>query len=155
MMPRTSVQDADGDGGGSWGMRFDNKIAIVVRDDLPVWQKLNMTAFLASGVAGGRDEVMGEPYEDASGNRYLPMFRQPVLVFAAGAEQLREVWARAAQRGLGVTVFTQELFTTGNDEDNRAAVRAVPADKRDFAGLALPARRADVDKAVKGLPLHP
>ena len=31
---------------------FVTKIAVVIRDDLPVWQKLNMTAFLASGVAG-------------------------------------------------------------------------------------------------------
>lgn len=32
-------------------MKFDTKIAIVVRADLPTWQKLNMTAFLASGIA--------------------------------------------------------------------------------------------------------
>jgi hypothetical protein len=137
------------------GMRFDTKIAIVVREDLPVWQKLNMTAFLASAVAGGRDEVMGQPYQDGSGNAYLPMFGQPVLVFAAGPDGLRAVWERARQRGLGLAVFTQELFSTGNDDDNRAAVRAVPAEKLDLAGLALHGRRTDVDKAVKGLPLHP
>jgi hypothetical protein len=136
-------------------MRFDTKIAIVVREDLPVWQKLNMTAFLASGVAGGRDGVMGQPYQDGTGNGYLPMFRQPVLLFAAGPAALRTVWERARQRGLGLAVFTQELFATGNDEDNRAAVRAVPAEKLDLAGLALHGRRADVDKVVKGLSLHP
>jgi hypothetical protein len=27
---------------------FDTKIAIVVRDDLAIWQKLNVTAFLTS-----------------------------------------------------------------------------------------------------------
>src|SRR6266700_670145 len=63
------------------GMRFDTKIAIVVRGDLPVWQKLNVTAFLASGVAGGIPGLVGKPYEDASGNGYLEMFRQPVLVY--------------------------------------------------------------------------
>ena len=31
---------------------FDTKIAIVVREDLAVWQKLNVTAFLTSGVVG-------------------------------------------------------------------------------------------------------
>jgi hypothetical protein len=136
-------------------MRFDTKIAIVLREDLPVWQRLNMTAFLASAVAGGRDEVMGLPYQDGSGNGYLPMFRQPVLVFAGGAADLRAVWQRARQRGLALAVFTQELFATGNDDDNRAAVRAVSAEKLDLAGLALHGRRADVDKAVKGLALHP
>lgn len=136
-------------------MRFETKIAIVVRGDLPVWQRLNMTAFLASAVAGGRAEVMGEPYADGSGNAYLPMFRQPVLVFGADAEELRRTWVRAQSRPVGVAVFTDELFTTGNDEDNRAAVRAVPAEKLSLAGLALHGRRTDVDKITKGLALHP
>jgi hypothetical protein len=136
-------------------MRFDTKIAIVVREDLAVWQKLNMTAFLASGVAGGRADVLGQPYEDGSGNRYLPMFGQPVLVFVAGADTLRAVWQRARDRGLGLAIFTEELFTTGNDEDNRAVVRAAPAEKLALAGVAVHGRRNDVDKAVKGLALHP
>lgn len=33
-------------------MIFDTKIAIVLRDDLAVWQKLNVTTFLVSGIAG-------------------------------------------------------------------------------------------------------
>jgi len=136
-------------------VQFENKIAIVVREDLPLWQRLNMTAFLASGVAGGRAEVMGEPYQDGSGNRYLPMFCQPVLVFAADADGLRRAWRQALDRGLGVAVFTEELFSTGNDEDNRAAVRAVPAEKLTLAGVAVHGRRNDVDKATKGLALHP
>ncbi len=32
-------------------IRFDTKIAIAVRGDLEPWQKLNVTAFLASGIA--------------------------------------------------------------------------------------------------------
>lgn len=47
---------------------FDTKIAIVVRDDLQVWQKLNVTAFLMSGVVGAAPEIIGEPYRDAAGN---------------------------------------------------------------------------------------
>ncbi|WP_213453404.1 DUF2000 domain-containing protein [Rhizomonospora bruguierae] len=136
-------------------MRFDTKIAIVVRADLPTWQRLNMTAFLASAVAGGRDGVLGQPYEDGSGRAYLPMFRQPVLIFGASGEDLRRTWERAVGRPVGVAVFTDELFSTGNDEDNRAAVRAVPGEKLALAGLALHGRRPDIDKIVKGLSLHP
>ncbi len=29
---------------------FDTKVAVVVRDDLEPWQRLNVTAFLVSGV---------------------------------------------------------------------------------------------------------
>ena len=64
-------------------MVFDTKVAILVLDDLAVWQKLNVTAFLASGIAGAAPEAMGEPYEDAADRRFAPLLGQPMLVFAA------------------------------------------------------------------------
>ncbi|MEV4293555.1 DUF2000 domain-containing protein [Microbispora rosea] len=142
--------------GGRLGrMRFDTKIGIVVRGDLAVWQKLNVTAFLASAVAGGAPEVIGEPYEDGSGTSYLPMFRQPVLVYAADPAGLAGVRARAVERGLAVAVYIEEMFKTGNDVDNRAAVRAVTAEEMPLVGLAVYGPRNAVDKTLKGLPLHP
>ena len=135
-------------------MRFDTKIAIAVRDDLAIWQRLNVVAFLSSAVAGGVPEVVGEPYEDGSGNRYLPMFRQPVLVYSGGPEALARAHHRALSRGLRAAVYTQELFRTDNDADNRAAVRAVPADELDLVGLAAYGPRAAVDRALDGLGLH-
>ncbi|WP_169949782.1 DUF2000 domain-containing protein [Microbispora sp. H11081] len=136
-------------------MRFDTKIGIVVREDLAVWQKLNVTAFLASAVAGGAPEVIGERYEDGSGTSYLPMFRQPVLVYAAGPAALARVRARAVERGLAVAVYIEEMFKTGNDVDNRAAVRAVTAEEMPLVGLAVYGPKNAVDKTLKGLPLHP
>ena len=46
---------------------FVTKIAVVIRDDLPVWEKLNMTAFLASGVAASAPDAVGADYADADG----------------------------------------------------------------------------------------
>ncbi|WP_431901165.1 DUF2000 family protein [Nonomuraea sp. bgisy101] len=135
-------------------MRFDTKIGIVVRDDLAVWQKLNVTAFLSSAVAGGEPETVGLPYEDGSGNVYLPMFRQPVLVYASDEEGLARVRERAMARGLRVAVYTEELFKTGNDDDNRAAVRAVEAEDLQLVGLAIYGPKNAVDKVTKGLSLH-
>ncbi|MEU8249930.1 DUF2000 domain-containing protein [Nonomuraea sp. NPDC048916] len=136
-------------------MRFDTKIGIVVRDDLAVWQRLNVTAFLASAVAGGVPETVGEPYADGSGNGYLPMFRQPVLVYAADAEALGRVREKAMARGFDVAVYIDEMFKTGHDDDNRAAVRAVEAAELQLAGLAVHGPRNPVDKVLKGLALHP
>ena len=48
-------------------MRFDTKIAIAVRGDLAAWQQLNVTAFLASGVAAGCDETIGKPSKTGPG----------------------------------------------------------------------------------------
>ena len=136
-------------------MRFDTKLAIAVRNDLQTWQKLNVTAFLAGAVAAGSDGVIGEPYEDASGRKYLPMFVQPALVFSGSAEQLTAAYRRAVARDVPLAIFTQELFATDNDVDNRAAVAAVPSDGLRLVGLALHDDRRVVDKVLHGLRLHP
>lgn len=135
-------------------MRFDTKIGICVRSDLAAWQKLNVVAFLAGGVAGGVPEVVGLPYRDGSGNDYLPMIRQPVLVYAADAAGLARARERAVARGLDTAVYIEEMFKTGHDAANRAAVRAVTAEGLNLVGLAVHGPRNAVDKVLKGLPLH-
>jgi hypothetical protein len=146
-------------------MRFDTKIAIAVRADLEQWQKLNVTAFLASGIAAGAGsgagansgpgETIGKPYEDGSGHVYLEMFRQPVLVYAADGAALSAARERALGRGLPTAIYTEDLFGTDNDDDNRAAVRAVPAAELHLAGVAVYGPRNTVDKVMKGATLHP
>ncbi len=136
-------------------VRFDTKIAIAVRADLQAWQKLNVTAFLASGIAASIGDIIGKPYEDGSGNTYLELFRQPVVVYAADAETLSQAHQRALARQLPMAIYTMDMFTTGNDDDNRAVVRAVPAAELNFAGLAVHGPRNAVDKIFKGASLHP
>lgn len=135
---------------------FETKIAVVLHEDLAVWQKANATAFLVSGLAAVEPSVVGEPYADGSGNTYLPMFRQPVLVFAADSAAIRRAYERAMQRGVEqLAIFTRELFSTGHDEANRAAVASVAAADLDLVGLALRAERKVVDKVVDKLRTHP
>ncbi|WP_235967665.1 DUF2000 domain-containing protein [Streptomyces mesophilus] len=136
-------------------MRFDTKIAILLREDLETWQRLNVTAFLVSGLGSEAGEVIGEPYEDADSTPYLPMFRQPVMVFEGSKETMTAAHGKALARGLKVAVFTSDLFATGNDRDNRAAVRAVPRDQLDLVGIAVYGPRNAVDKALKGARMHP
>ena len=135
-------------------MRFDTKIAIAVRADLASWQKLNVTAFLASGVATGVEGLAGKPYEDGSGHRYLEMFRQPVLVYSGPGGLLGTVRERALARGLPTAIYTEDMFATGHDDDNRAVVRAVQADQLNLAGIAVYGPRNVVDKVCKGLAWH-
>ncbi|MFG1627259.1 DUF2000 family protein [Kribbella sp. NPDC049227] len=136
-------------------IRFETKIAVLLREDLAVWQRLNVAAFLVSGIAGTRPEVVGEAYEDADGVKYLPMFRQPVLVFEGSKEFMAIAHQRALQRGIEHSVFTQELFATGNDRDNRAAVKAVATEELDLVGIALYGPKNAVDKTLKGAHMHP
>jgi hypothetical protein len=135
---------------------FDTKIAVVLLEELAVWQKANATAFLVSGIATSEDDLVGEPYVDGSGNRYLPMLRQPVLVYAApDGAAVRRAYERALARGVEqLAIFTRELFSTPHDEANRAAVATVPADELDLVALALRAERKTVDKVVDRLRPH-
>ena len=132
----------------------DTKIAVLLRDDLEVWQRLNVTAFLVSGMGARVPELIGEPYEDADGTEYLPMFRQPVMVFESTKETLVKARAKALSPGVVLGVFTSDLFATGNDRDNRAAVRAVRGDSLDLVGIAVHGPKNRVDKIVKGARMH-
>jgi hypothetical protein len=134
---------------------FDTKVAILVRDDLAVWQKLNVTAFLATGIAGAVPEAMGEPYEDAAGRSHARLLGQPILVFAASTEVLRRAWQQSLQRNLTRSAYVRAMFETGHDSANRAVFRAEPADMPDLVGLALHGPKKDVDRATKGATLHP
>ena len=136
-------------------MGYDTKGAIIVRADLPTWQKLNVACFLSGGLVGFCPELAGERYVDASGRTCGPLVRQPILIFAASGEELTDTLRRAIDRSLTPSIYTQALFATDNDEDNRRAVAAVPTDTLDLVGLGLHADRKDVDKVTKGLRLHP
>jgi hypothetical protein len=136
-------------------VRFDTKVAVLLRDDLATWQRLNVCAFLISGVASANPDIIGEPYADADDTAYLPMFRQPVLVFQGDAQLVTTAHERAVGRDLPMSIFTADLFATGNDRDNRAAVRGVPRDKLDLVGIALHGPKNAVDKVLKGAVMHP
>jgi hypothetical protein len=136
-------------------MRFPTKIAIAVRDDLLTWQRLNVMAFLSSAVAGAAPGAIGQPYEDGSGNAYLPMFREPVLVYAGPRAALARCRERALARGLPAAVYTGGMFETDNDDDNRAVVRAETAQDLDLVGVAVYGERAAVDRVFDKIRLHP
>ena len=136
-------------------MQFDTKIAVVLRDDLAVWQKTNVTAFLVSGIAGTVPGIVGEPYRDGSGNEYLPMFVQPVLVYEADRAALRRAYERAQSRDVKLAIYTHDLFETNHDEANRATVADVPVEELDLVGIAFRAERKTVDKIVDRLRFHP
>jgi hypothetical protein len=74
-------------------MQFDTKIAIVIRNDLQAWQKLNVTAFLAGGIAAAFPACIGEPYEDGSGTPYHALIGQPILIYGADAAALARALA--------------------------------------------------------------
>jgi hypothetical protein len=133
---------------------FDTKVALVVRDDLATWQRLNVVAFLATGIAASAPGMIGEPYVDAAGRTYGRMLVQPMLVFESDRAGLQAAHRVGLERELALVPYVFAMFSTGHDEANRAAFRAQDPHDLDLVGLALRGPRKAVDKAVKGLALH-
>jgi hypothetical protein len=135
-------------------MQFDTRIAVVIRTDLEPWQKVNVAAFLTSGIAAAFPECVGEPYEDGSGTKYLPLIGQPILIYGADRPALARALQRALARGVRPAVYTEEMFKTTHDAANREAVKAVDRADLNLVGLAMRAERKVFDKIVDGLKFH-
>jgi hypothetical protein len=135
-------------------MQFDTKIAVVIRSDLEVWQKLNVASFLAGGIAAAFPECIGDAYEDGSGTKYLSLIGQPILIYGADRPQLSRALERALARDVKPAVYTEGMFRTTHDAANREAVRAVIRADLNLVGLAMRAERKVIDKIVDGLKFH-
>ena len=135
-------------------MQFDTKIAVVIRTDLEAWQKLNVAAFLTSGIAAAFPECIGEPYEDGSGTKYLSLIGQPILIYGADRAALSRALERALARSVTPAVYTEDMFATTHDAANRAAVKGVLRTELNLVGLAMRAERKLIDKIIDGLRFH-
>jgi hypothetical protein len=76
------------------------------------------------------------------------------MVFAGTADVLSAARTKALARQLPTSIFTADMFATGNDADNRAVVAAVGSEKLDLVGIAVFGPRNGVDKILKGAELH-
>lgn len=134
-------------------MIYPTKTALILLEDLLAWQKVNVSAFLAGGLAHSFPELAGEPYRDADGHNYLPLVREPVFVYGATGQTIRRTYDRTMSRGLAFSLYTRPLFETSSDPDNRASVAATASASLDLVGLGIHADRKIVDKIVNGLKL--
>jgi hypothetical protein len=135
-------------------MQFDPKVAVVIRTDLEVWQKLKLASFLTGGIAAAFPQCIGEPYADGSGTPYLALIGQPILVYSADRPALTRALERALARNVTPAVYTEDMFKTTHDAANREVVRAVIRAELNLVGLAMRAERKVIDKIVDGLKFH-
>ena len=114
-------------------MEFDTKVAIIILDDLAVWQKLNVTAFLATGIAHAAPDAMGEPYIDAAGRTHARLLGQPIMVYQADTPGLLRAFRQAIERELTRAVYVRAMFSTGHDEASGEVFLKEPADAPDWS----------------------
>ena len=118
-----------------------------------MWQKLNVTAFLVSGIAGTED-IVGRPYVDKDDVDYLPMSQQPIMIHSASGEELNKLLKKALTKNVVISIFTEELFNTYNDEDNRHMVSQFKTDELNLVGIGIRGKKNHMDRLFKGLELH-
>ena len=140
---------------GGTDMDFDTKIAIVVRDDLAVWQKLNVTAFITSGIIGQEGALLGDEYEDASAVTYAPLLIQPIIVLTCDETKIKTIHRRGHERDVKFCLYIEDMFQTGHDDANRATVRNRKSEDLPIVGLGLREEKKIVDKIFKGAKMHP
>lgn len=134
-------------------MSFDTKIKIVLREDLEMWQKLNVTAFLMSGIAGTQN-IIGEKYVDNDNVQYLPMSQQPIMIHSSTLEPMNNLLEKALSKDVVISIYTEELFSTYNDEDNRAVISKYKTEELNLVGIVIRGKKNHVDKLFKGFDLH-
>jgi len=61
---------------------------------------------------------------------------------------------RAADRSIRVSIYIQDMFSTGHDDANREAVSRYASDALPLVGLSMRGEKKAVDKITKGLKLH-
>ncbi|MEM7343557.1 MAG: DUF2000 family protein [Chloroflexota bacterium] len=136
-------------------MEFSTKFAIVVAEDLPMWQKLNIVAFLTSGIISEAGEtIIGEPYEDGSGQLYSPLCIQPAVILKAARPKLSTFLNRANTRGVKAAVYIEDMFATGHDAANRETVIQYQTENLPLVGIGIRGDKKEVDKIFKGAKLH-
>ena len=134
---------------------YDNKIALVIKNDLLTWQKLNVASFLTSSIAIKFPETHGKGFVNASDSEYLPFIKHPILVYKAdnNAEIIR-AFNRAKERQLHIGIYTVPLFATKNELENHIEIAKYTDDNQVLVGIAIYGELKKVNKAIDGLKFH-
>ena len=136
-------------------MEFENKIAIVIKNDLLNWQKLNVASFLASSVAIKFPETHGKSFINASKSEYLPFIKHPILIYKADDQtQIDRAFSRAKQRALNIGIYTDTLFSTKNESENHIEIGKLTDENQTLVGIIIYGENRKVNKALDGLKFH-
>lgn len=134
---------------------YENKVAVVLLDDLLPWQKLNVVSFLASSVAISFPETHGSELKTADGMSFFPFLKHPILVYKAETkEKLDRAFRRSLDRGLATGIYTKQLFATRSGEENVQEIARHTANDLDLAGIIVYGENKKVDKALDALKFH-
>ena len=78
-----------------------------------------------------------------------------MIVLATDSNGLSRIHGRGLDRNVDMAIYIEDMFSTGHDAANRAAVQQYATAELNLVGLALRAEKKIVDKITKGAKMHP
>ena len=136
-------------------MTYENKIALVIKNDLEGWQKLNVAAFLASSVAVKFPETHGKPFINASQSEYLPFIKNPILIYKADTTtEINRAFNRAKERKLSIGIYTANLLLTKDEAGNLEEIAKYTDEEHNLVGMVMYGENKKVNKALDGLKFY-
>jgi hypothetical protein len=131
------------------------KTAILLLDRLPSWKKLNVTAFLATGIGDSSPDAMGARYRDGIGREYTRLFEEPIVVFAGSLDTLQKALSVGHEKALVRSACIEAMFQQSDGDSGRKVFQADEPDSLNLVGVALRGPRKHIDVATKYASLHP
>src|SRR6202042_451043 len=107
-----------------------------------------------SRVVGVKGGLVGVADDGAAGNIYNPLIIKPIIILSADGETLKAIYGRAMERRVRLSLYIEDMFTTGHDAANRATVKQYAPEAMNVVGLALREDKKIVDKITKGARMH-
>ena len=136
-------------------MEIHTKIAIVIKNDLLDWQKLNVASFLASSIAIQFPDTHGKLFVNASNSTYLPFINQPIIIYKAETqEEMDRAFCRAKDRGLYLGIYPNALFATKSEAENHIEIGKLTDDNQELVGIVIFGEVKKVNKALNKLKFH-
>ena len=77
-----------------------------------------------------------------------------MIVLSADRETIAAIYRRGLERGARLSLYIEDMFSTGHDAANRAAVKQYCPEAMNVVGLALREDKKLVDWITKGARMH-
>lgn len=133
---------------------MQTKVALVLREDLPVAHAVNASAVLALSLGGRIGDSLGRDGEDASGRTHSGLNVHPIPVLSASEEALKALLERASAADDVQLVSLNETARRSRDyEDYLTELKAVPAEALEYLGVIVHGPRNKVSRLTRHLPL--
>lgn len=133
---------------------FNQKIVIVVREDLPSWQAMNTVAHISGYLGNKIDTFLSDENFITSDGINHPRNSQYAIILLKNTEKgLRRFMQRVRQSGLLYHGFIREMIETTDDAEIQQIIGGKRDDQIEYLGIGIFGPIEQVDELTKGMSL--